>query len=144
MVFLRLISAIILAAVTASTPSPPSPLPIPYPVIVNGKPLASATMVNGALAISLDDFAKAVGADVAIQGNRVVFRYRPGRQKPGTIKITKDFTASPEMAGGRRFIRLSDIATAFGGSLAIFGRLAPGAPINLTFPPNPNAPLQSQ
>jgi hypothetical protein len=141
MVFSHLISAIALAAVSASAPSPP---PIPYPIIVNGKPLANAMMINGALAISLDDFAKAVGADVTLQGNRVLLRFRPGRQKPGTIKITRDFTVTPEMSAGRRFIRLSEIATAFGGSLAIQGNLAPGAPINLNFPPNPNAALQAQ
>ena len=142
MVFSRLISAIVLAAVPASAPSP---LPVPYPVIVNGKPLANAIMVNGALAISIEDLAKATGADVATEGgSRVSLRFRPGRQKPGTIRLTRDFTASTETSGGRRFIRLSDIAKAFGGSLAIFHNLAPGAPIILNFPPNPTAALQSQ
>src|SRR5579884_1510662 len=136
MVFSRSILSLVVAAVVASGPSP---VPVPYPVIVNGKPLANATMVNGALAVSLDDFAKAVGADVLLQGNRVALRLRPGRRTPGKITIAHDFTVTPEMLGGRRYIRLSDIATAFGGSLAIQGNLAPGAPINLTFAPNPAA-----
>lgn len=132
-----IISAIAIVA------SAPSPVPIPYPVIVNGKPLANAIMINGALAISIEDFAKAVGAEVTVQGNRLVLHYRPGRQKPGTIKITKDINATKETFGGRNFIRLSDIAAGFGGSLVIPGNLAPGAPIILTFAPNPNAALQT-
>jgi hypothetical protein len=141
MVFSRSILSLVIAAVAASAPNP---VPVPYPVIVNGRPLANATMVNGALAISLDDFARAVGADVVTEGARVALRFRPGRQKPGRITITRNFTVAPEVFGGRRYVRLSDIATAFGGSLAIQGNLAPGAPINLTFAPNPNAALQTQ
>jgi hypothetical protein len=44
-----------------------------HQVLINGKPLANAVLINGKLAISVDDFVKAVGgpANARVQGNKL-------------------------------------------------------------------------
>lgn len=59
-----------------------------------------------------------------------------------TIKKTSDSASPIFMRNGKQFIWFDDVAKFFGGTLTINGgTLAPGAPINLHFAPNPSATI---
>lgn len=100
-----LFSAVVLLAAA------PSPVPVPYPLFINGKPVGSAVMINGVLAISLDDFAKAVGGTTNLQqagliltGNKLSTRPRHPEvsNSADTFTLSSPRDAASGQASGKR------------------------------------------
>jgi type VI secretion system (T6SS) effector Hcp len=141
-----------------------------HQVFVNNKFFADGVLINGRLAIPVDQFTKAVGgaANVRIQGNKLTIiaprlqasapagsSFTPtahgsgggggaGKVAVHDIHIVKTTdSASPLIVrDGTQFIWFDDVAKFFGATTAINGgTLAPGAPVNVNFAPNPNAAL---
>jgi len=113
----------------AVTPAPPSPLPMPYPILVNGQRFANATMINGVLVFRVDELAN---SQLAVESHGAIVRFRPGRQKPGKIRIIRDVSARAVRQNGFAYVPLSDVVKALGGTLTINpATLHPGQPIVL-------------
>ena len=138
-----------------------------HQVFVNNKFFANAVLIRGRLAISVEDFTKAVGggpANVKVQGNKLSIgpAVQPsssaislfntahgsgggaGKVRTQDIHIVKQTdSASPlVIRDGKQFIWFDDVAKFFGVTTSINGgTLAPGAPVNLHVAPNPGAAI---
>lgn len=129
-----------------------------HALFINGKPVGNAVSINGVLAISLDDFAKAVGgttnlqqAGLTVNGNRVSARdvatgLPTGKRMHKPIVITKEWSAATPLliSNGKQFLPLSELARGFGAAFTTPATLPNGAPINLHFAPNPNAAFATE
>ena len=131
----------------------------PNPVLVNGKPFANAVNINGVIAISVADFAKAVSgianleqAGFKLLGNTLVTSPRdPGSGLPTGKRMHKPFVITKEAnvstnvlwKNGKAFVPLADVAKAFGG---VFNQpsLRAGQTISLNFTVNGNSILEAQ
>ena len=137
----------------------------PNPLFINGKSFGNAVRINGVLAISVEDFAKAISgtpnlqqAGLKVQGNTLKLvpavqsaasPRDPASGLPTGKRMHKPFVITKELdkatpllyQHGKAYVAVADIAKAFGGVFAPPQNLTPGAPINLNFPPSPNAVL---
>ena len=119
-----------------------------FPVLINGKPFANAFMINGVLAISVEDLTKVFGAGFRQQGTTLSASPRdPGSglptgkrmHKPFVITKTMDVSTALIAKDGKFFVPFADVVTAFGGGVFKTSPLRSGQPISLNFAPNANA-----
>jgi hypothetical protein len=120
----------------------------PNPVTINGRQFANAVTINGVIAISVEDLAKAFDATFKQQGTTLSASPRDaasgmatGKRQHKWLTITKESNISTNVItkGGKAFIPLADVVKAFGGVSTIQGNLKPGESISLNFAPNANA-----
>ena len=139
-----------------------------HALTINGKPFGNVVSINGVLALSVEEFSKAVGggpANVQVQGNKLSIgpALQPsssagssfttaahgsgggaGKVSVHDISITKHAdSASPLLfREGKAFVRLDDVAKFFGGTLTVNGgTLRANQAISLNFAPNPGAAI---
>src|SRR5712691_164843 len=141
-----------------------------HPVLINGKPFANALTINGVLAISAEDFAKAFGGTANLQqagfrlqgttlstlghveasaapntiGRDAASGMSTGKRmhKPFVITKQSDVSSAILMKNGKAYVPLADVAKAFGGTFTINqGTLKPGESISLNFAVNGNGVL---
>ncbi len=136
------------------------------PVYINNQKFAVAVTVNGILAVSVDDFAKALGgttnlqeAGLRMQGTQLwLIAPTPqttaardlqsglptGKRMHKPFIIRKNYDVCPSVIGyqGKVYVPVANIAQAFGGTLQVNrNTLHANEPIVLSFPPNPNAAI---
>lgn len=118
------------------------------PVFINGKPLGNAQTINGVPAISLEDFANAVGGTLRVQGNFLTISPRdPASGLPTGKRMHKPFVITKELdkatpllyLQGKPYVPVANIAKLFGFAAPANSRA--GQVIQLNFAPNPTAAL---
>ena len=131
-----------------------------YPVMINGTKFANAVNIDGVIAISVEDLAKALGgpgatlsqAGLKLRGNTLSVENPTTVGATGgagagkirfnefVIKKTSDVSSAVFRKAGKAFVPLVDVARAFGG---IFNpaNVHPGDTIALNFTNNPDAAL---
>ena len=123
----------------------------PNPVMINGHPFANALTINGVIAISVEDLARAISGNINLQqsglqlsGNRLMLvpavqksaapntiggtlgnagGHSSGKVAVHDISITKraDVSSAVFMHQGKAYVPLSDVAKAFGGTFSLNG-----------------------
>jgi len=136
-----------------------------HQVLINGKPFANATVINGQLFVPLEDFAKAAGAKVTLepffklQGSKLIafvpidsaaakIKIKPGWSKVSgkdwganqLFQVVKsgEISSNIVMQNGTAFIPLKDVAQAFGAKFNWTATsLKPNQSISLDSPTEP-------
>ena len=140
----RRIALFALALILAAAAAPVSS------VFINGKPVGNAQTINGVPAISLEDFANAVGGTMRVQGNFLTISPRdPASGLPTGKRMHKPFVITKELdkatpllySQGKPFVPLLNIAKLLGGNFTPPPAARAGQPFQLNFAPNPTSAL---